>query len=120
MYQVNDMHRKVLDEELIYLVLSVVEEIPIGFVSTYGQIAALIKDGINVALIGRPKNARLVGKILSMSEYFGKYPCHRVVDHSGRVAPHFKEQKRLLQEEGITFRDENHVDIKKHKWKIEG
>ena len=111
MYQVNDMHRKVLDEELIYLVLSVVEEIPISFVSTYGQIAALI---------GRPKNARLVGKILSMSEYFGKYPCHRVVDHSGRVAPHFKEQKRLLQEEGITFRDENHVDIKKHKWKIEG
>ena len=111
MYQVNDMHRKVLDEELIYLVLSVVEEIPIGFVSTYGQIAALI---------GRPKNARLVGKILSMSESFGKYPCHRVVDHSGRVAPHFKEQKRLLQEEGITFRDENHVDIKKHKWKIEG
>ena len=111
MYQVNDMHRKVLDEELIYLVLSVVEEIPIGFVSTYGQIAALI---------GRPKNARLVGKILSMSEYFGKYPCHRVVDHSGRVAPHFKEQKRLLQEEGIVFIDENHVDIKKHKWKIEG
>ncbi len=105
------MHRKVMDEELIYLVLSIVEEIPIGFVSTYGQIAVLI---------GSPKNARLIGRVLSMSEYFGKYPCHRVVDHSGRVAPHFREQKELLTEEGVTFKDENHVDIKKHKWKIEG
>ena len=52
---------KVLDEELIYLVLSTVEEIPVGFVATYGQIARLV---------GRPKNARLIGKILSMSEYF--------------------------------------------------
>lgn len=103
------MHRKVMDEDLIYLVLSLVEEIPIGFVSTYGQIAALI---------GNPKNARLVGRVLSMSEYFGKYPCHRVVDHSGRIAPHFKNQKLLLQEEGIHFINENHVDIKRHKWKI--
>lgn len=99
----------VLDEELIYLVLSTVEEIPVGFVSTYGDIATFI---------GRDKNARLVGKILSMSEYFGKYPCHRVVNHNGRLAPHFKEQKLLLQDEGITFKDENHVDMNIHSWKV--
>ena len=55
-----------MDESLIYEVLSVVEEIPEGRVATYGQIAGLI---------GREKNARLVGKILSMSQYYGRYPC---------------------------------------------
>ena len=43
---------RVLDEDLIYEILSVVEEIPEGRVATYGQLAALI---------GRPKNSRLVG-----------------------------------------------------------
>lgn len=62
--------KHVLDEDLIYEILSVVEEIPEGCVATYGQIARLI---------GREKNSRLVGKVLSMAEYYGQYPCHRVV-----------------------------------------
>ena len=77
----------VLTEELIYGILSVVEEIPEGKVASYGQIAKLI---------GRDRNARLVVKVLSMAEYYGEYPCHRVVDHSGRLAPHFYDQKDLL------------------------
>ena len=69
----------VLTEDLTYEILSVVEEIPEGKVASYGQIARLI---------GREKNARLVGKVLSMSEYYGEYPCHRVVNHAGRIAPY--------------------------------
>ncbi len=99
----------VLNNDLIYLVLSIVEEIPQGKVATYGQIACLS---------GRPKNSRLIGKILSMSGFYGKYPCHRVVNCNGRVAPFFKEQKQLLQNEGITFKNECCVDLKKHKWKV--
>ena len=76
------MTNKVLDEHLIFLVLSVVEEIPIGKVATYGQIANLC---------GYPKNSRLVGKILSMSDYYGKFPCHRVVNCNGRIASSFAE-----------------------------
>ena len=60
------------DERLIYEILSAVGEIPEGNVATYGQIARLI---------GRPKNARLVGRVLSQAERYGDYPCHRVVDH---------------------------------------
>ena len=52
----------ILTEELIYEILSAVEEVPAGKVASYGQIARLI---------GRDKNARLVGKVLSMSEYYG-------------------------------------------------
>ena len=97
----------VLTEDLIYEILSVVEEIPRGKVASYGQIARLI---------GREKNARLVGKVLSMSEYYGEYPCHRVVNHAGRIAPHFYEQKALLLEEHVEFRDDTHVDMKSCQW----
>ena len=79
----------ILTEDLIYEILSVVEEIPEGKVASYGQIAKLI---------GRDKNARLVGKVLSMAEYYGEYPCHRVVNHVGRLAPLFYGQKERLQE----------------------
>lgn len=99
--------KKVINEELIYEILSVVEEIPKGKVATYGQIARLI---------GRDKNARLVGKILSYSEFYGKYPCHRVVNYAGRLASGWKEQKFLLLDEGVFFKNENHVDMKKSQW----
>lgn len=97
----------VLTEELIYEILSVVEEIPEGKVSSYGQIAKLI---------GRDRNARLVGKVLSMAEYCGEYPCHRVVNHAGRLAPGFREQRRLLEEEQVKFKDDGRVDMKKCGW----
>lgn len=99
--------QKVMDEDLIYEILSVVEEIPEGKVASYGQIAKLI---------GREKNARLVGKVLSMAEYYGDYPCHRVVNSAGRLAPHFIEQKKLLLEEGVRFKDNGCVDMKKYQY----
>ncbi len=98
---------KIMDEDLIYQVLSVVEEIPEGSVASYGQIARLI---------GREKNARLVGKVLSMAEFYGDYPCHRVVNAAGRTAPHFTEQKELLLEEGVRFMPNGCVDMEKYRW----
>ena len=96
-----------MDEDLVYEILSVVEEIPEGCVASYGQIARLI---------GRDKNSRLVGKVLSLALYYGSYPCHRVVNHTGRLAPRFSEQRERLIAEGITFRDNGNVDMKKHQW----
>lgn len=92
---------------MIYEILCVVEEIPEGKVATYGQIAKLI---------GREKNARLVGKVLSMAEYYGNYPCHRVVNHAGRLAPGWPEQRLLLEEEGVAMKNDTHVDVKKYQW----
>lgn len=101
---------KILDESLIYEILSLVEEIPEGKVASYGQIAKLI---------GRERNARLVGKVLSRAEFYGEYPCHRVVNHVGRLAPHFWEQKKLLLEEGVEFKENGCVDMKKYQWEDE-
>lgn len=98
---------KVLDEDLVYEILSVVAEIPAGCVASYGQIARLI---------GREKNSRLVGAVLSEADRYGDYPCHRVVNHAGRLAPNFPDQRALLTEEGVAFRDNGCVDMKKHQW----
>ena len=98
-----------LDEDLIYEILSVVEEIPEGCVASYGQIAKLI---------GRDKNSRLVGKVLSRAEFYGEYPCHRVVNHAGRTAPGWWEQRLLLEDEGVRFKENGCVDMKKYQWKL--
>ena len=100
---------KILNENLIYEILSVVEEIPAGCVATYGQSAALV---------GREKNARLVGKVMSMADYYGRYPCHRVVNAQGRLVPGWADQRRLLEEEGVGFRENGCVDLKKHLWDV--
>lgn len=89
-----------LDEALIYEILAVVEEIPQGKVATYGQIA------------------RLVGKVLSMAEYYGKFPCHRVVNHAGRMAPGFVGQSELLNAEGVSLKNDTHVELKIYQWHL--
>ena len=75
--------------------------------ASYGQIARLI---------GWDKNSRLVGKVLSMAEFYGKYPCHRVVNHAGRTAPGWREQRELLEDEGVEFKTNGCVDMKRYQW----
>lgn len=97
-----------LNQEIINAVLVVVDSIPSGRVATYGQLARLI---------GRPKNARLVGKILSQSElYDGKHPCHRVVNAAGRLTPGWEDQKHLLWAEGVDLKTNGCVDLKVYLW----
>ncbi len=97
-----------MNEDVIYLILSIVQEIPYGQVASYKQIAALA---------GMPKNARLVGKILSISSMYGTFPCHRVVNNAGRLAPGFDEQRSLLEQEGVIFKKSGLVDMKVCQWK---
>lgn len=96
-----------MTDRLAYEILAVVSEIPPGRVATYGQIAALI---------GRDKNARLVGRVLRFAEHYGTYPCHRVVNSAGRLAPGFAMQRTLLVQEGVAFRPNGCVDMRLSQW----
>lgn len=98
-----------MDQDFIYQVLAIVSEIPKGRVASYKQIAVLA---------GREKNARLVGRILSHASMYGDYPCHRVVNSVGRLAPGWDEQRDMLLSEGIVFKDNGCVNMKKCQWKI--
>jgi len=96
-----------LDENFAFLVLAIVEEIPKGKVITYGKLAEMA---------GYPRNSRLVGKVLSNSSYYGFYPCHRVVNVNGRTVPGWSQQRSLLENEGVSFKENGNVNLKKHLW----
>jgi len=96
-----------LSDDFIEQVLVVVDSIPDGKVATYGMIAKLI---------GREKNARLVGKALSYANNYGEYPCHRVVNSSGRLVVGWYKQKELLVNENVTFNKSGNVNLKENLW----
>ena len=58
----------------------------------------------------------LIGKVLAMANNYGNYPCYRVVNHTGRLVPGWFEQKSLLLKEGISFKDDFHVDLSTCQW----
>lgn len=105
-FGLTDSPAGVLNERLIREALQIADSIPPGKVMSYGQIAALM---------GRPKNARLVGKIMSMQDRFGNHPCHRVVNSAGRTVPGWTEQRELLEAEGVEFRANGNVDMSRFR-----
>lgn len=89
-------------------VFAVVRKIPAGRVTTYGAIARAIGT----------KDARRVGQALHANPEASKTPCHRVVFANGHLAPGYafggpKEQLRKLQLEGVIFKDDETVDLKR-------
>lgn len=93
-------------------VFEAVRKIPRGKVSTYGQIARLV---------GSPRSARYVGWDLRGNSEPVAIPCHRVVFKDGRLAEAYAfggegVQRELLESEGVTFADENHVDMNVCLW----
>ncbi len=106
-------------------VYEVVQQIPQGYVLTYGQVASLI---------GSPRSARLVGYALHSNPAEGVIPCHRVVFRDGSLAPGFafggpNAQLKLLKNEGCTLvhvdadaelagAPEWKVDLSRCQWKV--
>lgn len=93
-------------------VYETVIQIPQGMVATYGQIARLA---------GGPRHARYVGFALHANPRPGEIPCHRVVFADGRLAEGFafggaEVQRQLLEEEGVVFLDDTHVDLAQSRW----
>jgi len=88
-------------------VLNIVSQIPRGRVTTYGIIAAWA---------GWPSHSRMVGRTLRYSLEATALPCHRVVNKEGRTAPGWSRQRALLEEEGVTFRPNGHVDMQHYRW----
>ena len=106
------MKRDTSREGFFERVYEVVEQIPEGMVATYGQVAKLV---------GEPRKARYVGFALHVNPRPGEIPCHRVVFADGRLASGFAfggpgVQRRMLEDEGVAFLDEDRVDLDACRW----
>lgn len=97
-------------------VFEVVRRIPRGTVATYGQVARLI---------GSPRSARYVGYALHANPEPGSndidIPCHRVVFKDGRLCEGYAfggpdVQRKMLEDEGVMFADNDHVDMDVCLW----
>lgn len=90
-------------------VYRIVAMVPEGSVITYGMIANMI---------GNPRASRVVGYAMHGAPEHLHLPCHRVVSKSGQLSAGeiFGEgrQRKMLEEEGITFLENGCVDMKKH------
>ncbi|MBI5229503.1 MGMT family protein [Candidatus Micrarchaeota archaeon] len=88
-------------------VLVLVEKIPRGKVTTYGELARAL---------GKPNAARAVGKALNKNPHPIKVPCHRVVRSDGRVGGYAlgaRKKVKLLKKEGVEIKNDR-VNLKKY------
>lgn len=95
---------------LFLRIYDIARQIPCGYVTTYGRIAAMA---------GNPRMSRIVGGAMHTAP--GDVPCHRVVNRFGGLCDAFspmgKDTHRLLLEmEGVTFRADGTVDLERHLW----
>ena len=91
-------------------IYGVVKRIPRGKVASYGWVALLA---------GRIGAARAVGAAMREVPSGLKLPCHRVIKSDGSLAPSriFRgRQKMLLAAEGVIFRADGRVDMKRCEW----
>ena len=101
----SDFHMRIYD---------LVARIPRGRVATYGQIAAIL---------GNPLAARSVGEAMRNTPEYMDIPCHRVVNKAGKTAPAYSfggegRQREILESEGIGFKDNGCIDMKKYLWRL--
>lgn len=94
-------------------IYAVVKQIPKGRVATYGQVASLA---------GNPRWSRVVGYALHVNPEPGGIPCHRVVNRFGETSKAFAfggedVQRKLLEEEGVSFTTDGRVDLTVYQWR---
>lgn len=90
-------------------VYDIVEKIPAGYVTTYGDIAKML---------GRPRAARFVGYAMNAVCESDNRPWHRVTFSDGRLwdGKWERVQRKLLKSEGVGFTPDGRIDVKKYRW----
>lgn len=95
-------------------VYEIVRKIPAGRVMSYGQIASWA---------GSPRASRAAGYAMYRCPH-KDMPCHRVIHRDGSLAPEWTfggsgNQRKLLEDEGVTFTEDGRVDMQKHRFRRE-
>jgi methylated-DNA-protein-cysteine methyltransferase related protein len=92
-------------------VYEIVRQIPNGRVMTYGQIAEMLSKNYT---------ARTVGYVMHAAET-QKVPWQRVINSkgscsTGKILLPYNVQQKLLEEEGVVFKENGCCDLKIYRW----
>lgn len=90
-------------------IYEVVEQVPPGFVSTYGDIAAIVGGGID---------ARTIGQALNQIPKQGAedVPWQRIINAQGGISTKGLLQRKLLEDEGVVFDANDRIDLRRFRW----
>ena len=112
---IHSKSHKRISEALAAHMLALICQIPAGSVATYGQIARLA---------GKPRHARMVGRLLGNLPPTSQVPWHRVVNGQGRISLRAggedaqdceSRQARLLAMEGVVFQG-GRISLRRYLW----
>ncbi|WP_210610719.1 MGMT family protein [Priestia flexa] len=98
-------------KEFTQRIIQIIQDIPSGYIMTYGQIA---KEA------GNPRAARQVARILHSMSQKHNLPWHRVVNAKGEIVIKNEEgvwtQRTLLEKEGISVQEGKVVVVEKYRF----
>lgn len=92
-------------------VYRIVNEIPVGRVMTYGQIADILGEGYTPRTIGYVMHAADTENV----------PWQRVINaqgacSTGRMTLPVNLQQKILEDEGVVFNERGKCDLNKYRW----
>lgn len=89
-------------------IYQVVEQVPRGQVSTYGDIALIVGGGCE---------ARIVGLAMGdLGPRAAKVPWQRIINRSGGISTQGYNQRELLVAEGVEFDEKGKVHMDRFRW----
>ena len=94
-------------KRLIYLV---VQQVPQGRVTTYGQVAEIVGHGVD---------ARIVGYTMAGLPAGSDVPWQRVINRQGKISLTGRSgeaQRQILEAEGVEFDEQGRIDFNRFGW----
>ncbi len=102
-----------MPSEFTLKAIKIMKNIPSGKVVTYGQVATYA---------GNNRGARQIVRLLNSSWEKEQLPWHRVINRKGKISLNpgdgYELQKMLLENEGILFDENDHIDLSRFGWNI--
>ncbi len=107
--------KQVNDKQYRQRVYEIVNQIPVGRVMTYGQIAAILGEGYTPRTVGFVMHAADTENV----------PWQRVINSqgacsTGRMTVPTNLQQSVLESEGVKFNEKNRCDLSIYQWSPEG
>lgn len=90
-------------------IYEVVQQVPSGFVSTYGDIATIVGGGIDAWTIGQALN-----QVPKDDEQ--QVPWQRIINAQGGISTKGLLQRKILEDEGIVFDARDRIDLRRFRW----